>query len=101
MIATREALQARAWQQAEWTGCSDARTAFCQLVLAAAVYWEGISVDDFCVQHVGDGSVVFGGTNRLRWTAATGFRPEPGYCTERFLARARELGPLPGPGAKL
>lgn len=41
---------------------------------------------DFCVQSTGGQTVVFGGTNRLIWTARGGFRPDRGYCTERFLA---------------
>lgn len=40
---------------------------------------------DFCVQHVGQ-NVVFGGTNRLIWSAKHGWRPDRTSCTERFLA---------------
>jgi hypothetical protein len=39
---------------------------------------------DFCVQNVGT-NAVFGGTNRLIWHPKHGFRPDRGYCTERFL----------------
>ncbi|HRQ48586.1 MAG TPA: hypothetical protein PK725_16650 [Rhodocyclaceae bacterium] len=40
---------------------------------------------DFCVQHVGQ-NAVFGGTNRLIWSAKHGWRPDRTSCTERFLA---------------
>lgn len=37
------------------------------------------------VQHVGQ-NAVFGGTNRLIWSAKHGWRPDRTSCTERFLA---------------
>ena len=45
--------------------------------------------DDFCVQHAvwHEGHAVFGGTNRLLWSMANGFRPDPPYCSPRFLAQ--------------
>ncbi len=47
------------------------------------------AAEDFCVQSVG-AAVVFGGTNRILWTASAGFRPDVTYCTPRFLAAYRE-----------
>ena len=43
--------------------------------------------EDFCVQHASwfEGHAVFGGTNRLLWSMAHGFRPDPSYCSPRFL----------------
>jgi len=41
--------------------------------------------DDFCVQHVGQ-NAVFGGTNRLIWSAKHGWQPDRQSCTQRFLA---------------
>ena len=67
------------------------------LVRAAAVYWDGDGIDklDFCIQLFGVTAIVFGGTNRLVWTPTHGFNPDRPYCTERFLKRYDELGPLP------
>jgi hypothetical protein len=42
--------------------------------------------DDFCVQNAGGYVLVFGGTNRLCWSAKKGFYPDRSYCTKRFLA---------------
>ena len=41
---------------------------------------------DFCIQCV-EGVAVFGGTNRLLWSPAFGFRPDKSYCTKEFLAK--------------
>jgi len=43
--------------------------------------------DDFCVQSTSDeGNQVFGGTNRVIFSPATGWKPDRLlYCTERFL----------------
>lgn len=43
--------------------------------------------EDFCVQHADwyDGHAVFGGTNRLLWSMSAGFRPDPPYCSPRFM----------------
>lgn len=46
--------------------------------------------DDFCVQHVTPVSAVFGGTNRVIWTPANGFRIDESFCTSRFKARWSE-----------
>ena len=50
-------------------------------------------IEDFCIQHhaIYDGVVVFGGTNRLQWSAKYGFRYSLTHCTERFIARFREI----------
>jgi hypothetical protein len=41
--------------------------------------------EDFCVQTVGWSCIVFGGRNRLQWSAQFGFHPLRDYCTESFL----------------
>lgn len=41
--------------------------------------------EDCCIQSVSSSSVVFGSHNRLIWTAEGGFKPDPPYCTEKFL----------------
>jgi len=49
--------------------------------------------DDFGLQS-GDlygGVVVFGGTNRLKWSLKHGFVADVSYCTERFLSRYKLL----------
>jgi len=61
---------------------------------AAAVYFDDC-LDDFCVQHVGTATIIFGGGNRLLWTAKAGFYPDKGYCSPEFLARFEKIGPLP------
>jgi len=40
--------------------------------------------EDFCIQDIG-GVAVFGGSNRLLFSAITGFRPDASYCSPRFL----------------
>jgi hypothetical protein len=60
---------------------------------AAAVYFE-VCPEDFGVQYVGE-AVVFGGTNRLIWTPAQGFRPDREYCSPAFLKHAGALGRVP------
>jgi len=64
---------------------------------AAACYWLGLDEDDFCLQSSGGGEMlVFGGTNRLRWTPWQGFQPDRSYCTPSFLANFDRIGPVPG-----
>jgi hypothetical protein len=41
--------------------------------------------DDFCFQHATNKTIVFGGTNRLIWSAKKGFRVDQSSCTSRFL----------------
>lgn len=71
---------------------------FDPIILAATVtreaveYWDGLDPYDFCVQHVGIHSVVFGGSARLFWHPSNGFTPDESYCSQAFLARCRELG---------
>lgn len=38
---------------------------------------------DFCLQHCGLSSIVFGGTNRLIWSPL-GFQIDSAYCTDKF-----------------
>jgi len=40
--------------------------------------------DDFCIQNVDSGCIIFGGTNRLVLNQH-GFYPDRAYCTPRFL----------------
>ena len=44
------------------------------------------AADDFCVQAVGSGCAVFGGTNRVIFNPLSGFKADAGHCTARFLA---------------
>ena len=43
------------------------------------------AADDFGLQYVGPGKIVFGRTNRVAWSASEGFVPDETYCTERFM----------------
>ena len=65
-----------------------------QGVIGAAreIFKECGSGEDFCIQHVGDGSAVFGGNNRLLFSYGNGFRPDEKLCTKRFLAAWEKLG---------
>ena len=38
---------------------------------------------DFCVQHIGLNSAVFGGTNRLLWSPHKGFRADEAHAGTR------------------
>lgn len=40
---------------------------------------------DFCIQHGGCSYIIFGGHNRVIWTASGGFREDRDFCSERFL----------------
>jgi hypothetical protein len=57
---------------------------------AAAKYFEHCP-RDFCLQHCDGERIIFGGTNRLIWTARSGFVPSDSHCTERFLANFDSL----------
>ena len=48
--------------------------------------------EGFCLQSMSMGTIVFGfgGTNRVIWSPAGGYRPVKDYCTPRFLAEWRE-----------
>ncbi len=52
--------------------------------IAKELFKECGAEEDFCVQDDLIGRIVFGGTNRVIWSAATGFRMDESYCTERF-----------------
>jgi hypothetical protein len=47
--------------------------------------------DDFCLQCVSGVNLVFGGTNRVIWSAASGFRCDQSYCSEGFLSEWSRL----------
>ena len=54
-----------------------------------ADYVQGIftacgAADDFCIQHVGCFSIVFGGTNRVVWRPGYGLQIDREYCTPNF-----------------
>lgn len=68
---------------------------FAAVVSAAASYWDGLDPDDFCVQHVSDVGLIFGSSNRLRWSPETGFAPIRSSCTDRFLKNYDSIGPMP------
>jgi hypothetical protein len=42
------------------------------------------ATDDFCLQHCKGGTIVFGGCNRVVWTAQ-GFRLDKSNCTDDFV----------------
>lgn len=46
---------------------------------------------DFCIQHCTGESIVFGGTNRVTWTAKRGFVPDAYCCTKRFLKEWKKV----------
>jgi len=63
---------------------------------SAGFYWGKTQPEDFVVQFFTADHIVFGSTNRLIWSPATGFRPDRGYCTAKFLKHYDSIGPLPG-----
>ena len=52
---------------------------------AETIFTDCGAADDFCIQDIGIGSVVFGGINRIIWRPKSGFFPDRSYCTDRFL----------------
>ena len=58
------------------------------IVEEAYGYWDRANwQNDFCVQSVGMGQVVFGGTNRLIWSYQYGFKIDESYCSPNFLEK--------------
>lgn len=57
------------------------------------------AADDFVLQSIGPGKIVFGSTNRVSWSAARGFEPDESYCTKRFLHAWKFGVKLPADGA--
>lgn len=53
----------------------------------AIAFWDRANNvgSDFCVQHIGLGSIVFGGLNRVIWSVKSGFRVDSPYCSPQFL----------------
>ena len=70
-----------------------------EIVDGAARYWRSFdkgSVHDFVVQYVGEGSVIFGGWRRLRWTPRSGYRPvETDANARAFNEFCNNFGPIP------
>jgi len=61
-----------------------------ELVLSIAYEAQDLFVkcgvgDDFCFQAIGSEYLIFGGTNRLKWTAKEGFELQTSHCTTKFL----------------
>jgi hypothetical protein len=52
--------------------------------MASQIFTECGAEDDYCVQSIGWGSIVFGGTNRLILDK-NGWRLDESYCTLRFI----------------
>jgi len=48
--------------------------------------------DDFCVQHAGEESIVFGGWNRVRWGVRLGWVAFESHCSSEVLAAFKKLG---------
>jgi len=59
-------------------------------VVTEASYYFRECPEDFCLQTVGS-TVVFGGTNRLIWSARSGFYCDPSYCSRNFLEHAAKI----------
>jgi len=50
--------------------------------------------NEFCVQHVEDDAIIFGGLNRLI-LGRRGWSISESHCTDRFIERFRNLGDNP------
>lgn len=46
---------------------------------------------DFCIQSIHENCVIFGSTNRLKFSAKFGWVPERSYCTPGFLEKYDKL----------
>jgi hypothetical protein len=68
------------------------------IIEAAKKYWDysDAASRDFCMQHTSGTSIVFGGVNRITWTARNGFQVHPNSCSPEFLENYYKIGPLPG-----
>jgi len=77
-----------------------APSALLRTIISKAAAYFAFRPDDFGLQsdYLLEGHAVFGGTNRLLWSLDGGFRPDPSYCSPRFLAqfpdRLQEIGRL-------
>jgi hypothetical protein len=66
--------------------CDGDVSAFIKMLMThVAEFWPLGSRYDFCLQHVGCESIVFGSTNRIIWKQGKGFFMDAGCCTERFV----------------
>lgn len=63
-----------------------------EIVCNALEYFEECT-EDFCIQNFHGDSITFGGTNRLLWHPKSGYRPDPSYCTPKFLKYAQKIRP--------
>ena len=43
--------------------------------------------NDFCVQHVSAGSIIFGSCNRVIWSPLNGYRTDPSHCRAEFIEK--------------
>jgi hypothetical protein len=65
---------------------------FLSIIRAAAEFWENSDPLDFCIQHNSGEVIVFGGWNRLCWTAQRGFYPSVSHCNSTFLKTCIQKG---------
>ena len=59
------------------------------VVYEAYGYWQRANCrEDFCLQHADlfGGTIIFGSTNRVRWSMNIGFTMLTGACTGNFIA---------------
>lgn len=57
------------------------------VVYEAYGYWQRAGcTEDFCLQHsdLFIGTIIFGSTNRVRWSMNSGFTMLTGLCTHKF-----------------
>ena len=46
--------------------------------------------NDWCIQHDGEETIIFGSVNRVIWSIWTGFRIDKNSCTENFIKHFNE-----------
>ena len=97
-----------AWNRALTTLKEEDRNAMAYGIIRQASYFFAHCPEDFCVQSADwyEGHAVFGGTNRLLWSVRYGFRPDPPYCTPKFLQQFEgeaweQIGKLQCDGAEV
>lgn len=70
------------WPEIVWSIIAEAQRRFVECNAA----------EDFCLQCTTSTVIVFGGTNRVVWSARLGYQLDLGYCTEEFKTLWGKMG---------
>ena len=64
---------------------------FVESIVVYAKEYFADCLQDFCIQHVSYECIIFGGTNRLKWSVRKGFTVLEKYCTPSFIEHAKKV----------